>query len=175
MNRSFPAALMILVLLLAGAGGCAPIPPAPTAQQTETWKTYSSPEYGFSIRYPAALEIVPGENNASVNIGEQIQVRVSAADPLECRGDCPFVESSEAVTVAGLAATKVSGYIGSIGGNVPQRFLTYIFQQDGRYYIFTLYALGLKATGDDPSTIWPLSDSDVALFDRILATLRFTN
>jgi len=177
MHRSISPAFIILILLFVSATGCATITPAPavTSSPSDEWKTYTSSEYGFSISYPAYLEIIPAENNASLYIGEQIHVWISDVNPLECRGDCPLVERSEPATVAGLAATKVTGYIGSIGGNIPQRYTRYILQQDGRYYIFTLYALSFKATSNDPARIWPLSENDVALFEQVLETFKFTN
>jgi hypothetical protein len=167
-------------LLLAGSSACAgfaptAVHPPPQASPAEGWKTYSNPDYGYSISYPASLEITAAENDTSLFIGEQIHVLVSSADPLECRGDCPVVEGTEPAAIAGLAATKVTGYIGSIGGNVPQRYITYILPRDGRYYVFTLYALGFKAVSNDPSTIWPLKESDVALFEQVLDTFKLIN
>jgi hypothetical protein len=179
---------MIPLLLFVSFTGCATISPVPTtptpeAQSTSTitvspseeWKTYTNPEYGFSINYPAYLEINPGVTNDSLYIGEKIQVWISDINPLECRGDCPLVENTELVTVAGLDATKVTGYIGAIGGNIPQRYIRYILPRNNQYYLLTLYALSFRAAGNDPATIWPISENDSALFEQVVGTFRFTN
>jgi hypothetical protein len=161
--------------------------PVPTATATitpmpiltplsEEWKTYSDSEYDFLISYPAYFEITPGENNTSLYIGEQISIWISDVNPLECRGDCPLVESTAPVTVANIDAIKVEGYIGAIGGNIPQRYMSYILQRDNRYYNLTLYAISrFDFNNYDPYTIWPLKENDIALFDQILETFKFTN
>lgn len=151
-------------------------PPVPTEtpepKSSEGWKTYSNPEYGFSINYPSQLDITPGQGNSTLYIGKKIHVWVSDANPLECRGDCPIVESTEPATIAGLQATKVTGYIGAIGGNIPQRYLKYIVPRNNRYFIFTLYALSYKATSNDVATIRPLNESDIELFEQVLKTFK---
>jgi hypothetical protein len=108
-------------------------------------------------------------------IGEQIHVWIADVDPLDCRGDCLFVETSNPATVAGLDATRVAGYMGAIGGSIPQRYLRYVLRHDDRYYVFTLFALGSHASSNDFYTIWPLEEDDVTLFEQVLETLRFTN
>jgi hypothetical protein len=146
-------------------------PPTQTAT-SENWKTYSNPEYGFSIDYPSELEVTSRQDNKSLYIGEKINVWVSDINPLDCRGDCPLVENTESTTLAGLQATKVTGYIGAIGGNIPQRYLRYILQRNNRYFIFTLYALSYKATMNDVATIRPLYESDIVLFEQVLKTFK---
>ncbi len=149
--------------------------PTPTIPSPKKWKTYSNSEYSFSIDYPADFEITPGTNNTPLYIGEQIHIWMSDVDPLVCRGDCPVVENTDSASVAGFEAIKAQGYIGSIGGNIPQRYISYILQRDGRYYKFTLYALSLHAKNECCSTIWPLQENDIELFEQILATLKFEN
>lgn len=148
--------------------------PAPTTS-TDGWKTYSNSEYGFSINYPSQFEIVPAENTPTLYIGEQIHVWISDVNPLDCAGDCPFVENIEATTISGIKAMKITGYIGAVGGGVPQRYMRYIFQRNNRYYIFTLYALSFHATGNDPAAIYLLNENDIALFEQVLETFKFTN
>jgi hypothetical protein len=196
---------IIAISLLLGTAACASARPSPTAQPeglpsasyssaatdtplvpspiplpaspTEAWKTYSNPEYGFSVNYPAQLEILHNETSASLYIGEQIHLLVGDGNPLDCEAGCPFygalVESSGPTTVAGLTATQVAGYFGSEGGDIPQRFLAYVIERDGHYYTFTLYALGLRTTNHDLYSIWPLNEEDVVLFEELLGTLKF--
>ena len=79
------------------------------------------------------------------------------------------------LTVAGLDATRVEGYKGAIGGEIPQRYLQYILKHDNRYYSFTLSALRRDANHECCSVIWPLKENDIALFEQLLRTLSFNN
>jgi hypothetical protein len=110
-------------------------------------------------------------------LGKQIQISISEADPLECRGDCPVIEETESVTLGGQAATKVSGYIGAVGGSIPQQYVSYIVQREGQYYRFVVYALSSEDTSDaqDMTTIHPLQAEDLELFEKIMSTLTFIN
>jgi hypothetical protein len=201
--RSVPLTLTIPILLLVSTTSCATMAPAPTAQPTsvptvvsssptpetlhtpsatpvpgyssEAWNTYSNSEYGFSVSFPAYLEITPDEDTPTLYIGEQIHVWISDVNPLECRGDCLLVEETAPATVAGLEATKVAGYMGAIGGSIPQRYLRYIIRHDNRYYVFTLFALSFHARSNDMYTIWPLGENDVTLFEQVLETFKFAN
>jgi hypothetical protein len=148
--------------------------PAP-ASPSEGQRTYFDPEYGFSITYPAHLDILVSESVPSLYLGEQIHVAIGDVNPLDCRGDCPLVESINPATVAGLDATRVEGYKGAIGGEIPQRYLQYILKHDNRYYSFTLWALRRDAKNECCSIIWPLNDNDIALFEQLLNTLTFIN
>jgi hypothetical protein len=139
----------------------------------EAWTSYSSSEYGFSISLPAYLEIDSGANTSTLYIGDQVHVWISETDPLQCRGDCPVVESINPAAVAGLEATKVEGYKGAIGGEIPQRYLQYILKHENRYYSFTLWALRRDARNECCSVIWPLNVNDIALFEQLLGTMRF--
>ena len=148
--------------------------PAP-ASPSDGQSTYSDPEYGFSISYPAHLEIHRSDNTPTLYIGEQVHLWISDANPLECRGDCPVVESSNPTTIAGLDATRVEGYIGAIGGEIPQRYLRYILKHDRLYYVFTLWALDRDTKNECCSVIYPLDENDIELFEQTLDTLTFTN
>jgi hypothetical protein len=138
-----------------------------------TWQTYTNERLGFSISHPTEFNVRVDEDKPDHGrIGDQIFFDVSDLHPRDCRGPCPVLETLEEVTVAGQAATKITGYIGAIGGNIPQNFLMYIFERENRYYSFSLYALGDYEPTDDWST-QPLRLEDVALFQQIMATMRF--
>jgi|PlaIllAssembly_1097288.scaffolds.fasta_scaffold45549_3 hypothetical protein len=198
--RSVSPSSIVLILFFVSSTSCATITPASITQPTSDpavinssptseaqltskatsspsleWKTYTNSKYGFSINFPAYLEINLGENDNSLYIGEQIYVWISDINPLECRGDCPLVENTEPASVAGLEATKVTGYIGAVGGMIPQRYLQYILKHDNRYYSFTLSALRRDANHECCSVIWPLKENDIALFEQLLRTLSFNN
>jgi hypothetical protein len=70
-------------------------------------------------------------------------------------------------------AIRIRGYIGAIGGRIPQQYVTYVLRDRGTYYVFTLYAVGLDAITGELSTIAPLDAADVTAFEQLLGTLTF--
>jgi hypothetical protein len=150
--------------------------PAPTGVAptlAADWPTYTNEAFGFAIDHPPGFE-VPGPEHAEPfgSLGEQITFNIGEANPEDCRGDCPVIETSETVVIGNNEATKLAGYIGAIGGNIPQQYQTYVFERGGRYYSFTLYALGRSETAEE-TEIQPLAAEDVALFEQMLRSLRF--
>jgi hypothetical protein len=152
------------------------IPRVPAYGDPSTWATYADDRYGFHFKYPPALklEVRPEANEyRTVFVGDQVRVRTAADDPLACRGECPMIESSEVVRLAGRQAHQLRGIIGSIGGNVPQQFIMYLIRLNETYVSFELYAEGRYATTDDPSVIKQLTEQDTELFGRIMQTVKF--
>lgn len=151
------------------------IPAVPAYGDVSTWETYTDADYGFSFFYPTALSLELGsevDGRRSLFVGEKIQVLSGPLDPLVCQGECPLIESNEPVTLAGRQARLVRGYIGSIGGNIPQHFMLYLVRSGSTYISLTLYAAGRHATLVDPTVILPLQEPDIQLFDRIVRTLK---
>jgi len=154
------------------------IPFIPAYGDTSTWETYTDVAHGFSFRYPAALTLefsplVDGYN--TVFVGDKIQIQTSSTDPLVCQGDCPMMGSNEPVTIAGREARLVRGYIGSVGGNIPQRFMLYLIHSGSTYISLTLFAAGRQDQSvDDPSVIVPLQQADIELFNRLVQTVQMT-
>lgn len=158
--------------------------PQPTIQPTEEpllegWTSYTSDQYGFSLNHPADLEVVLSEFDnpplARFAVGDQIEIRINEFNPLECRGDCPVVEQTESAVVDTFPATRMTGYIGAVGGNIPQQYVTYFLPRGERFFAITLYALGFGGQSDDLATIRPFNEDDVAMFEQLLATVSFTN
>lgn len=154
------------------------IPSIPPYGDTSTWETYTDEAHGFSLRYPAALSIESSplvDGYATVFVGDQIQIRTSSTDPVVCQGDCPMIESTEPVVIAGRQAHLVRGYIGSVGGNIPQRFMLYLIRSGSTYISLTLFAAGRHDQPVvDPSAILPLQESDIQLFNRLVQTVEMT-
>ncbi len=144
-----------------------------TTPLSENWETYSNTEYGFSIKYPANLEINQKDHD-SLFIGGQIQIWINKLNPLKCRGGCPVYENKESVTLDGEFAIKSSGYIGGDGGT-PEQFSLYVVPRNGLYYNFMLHAVGLLNVPADPMVVEPLKNDDIILFEKIIETLEFTN
>jgi hypothetical protein len=161
-----------------GATTLTPLPP-PTSSPVPTtpgskWLAYTHPTLGFSLSHPPELQApTPDDKEEFGFIGEKIFFQVTQANPLECIGDCPVVEMTSTVQIAGLSAIKISGYIGAVGGNVPQQYLTYLFQKDIRYYTLTLYALAPSASNGDGGIV-PLKPEDIQLFEQIVGAFKFT-
>jgi len=153
------------------------IPAVPAYGDVSTWETYADEPHGFSIRYPAEFppEFGPQvDGYGAVFFGDKIQVRTNSTDPLVCQGECPMLEIIEPVTIAGRPARLVRGYIGSIGGNTPQRFMLYLVRSGSTYISLMLFAESRHATTTvDPSVILPLQEADIELFNRMVQTLEW--
>lgn len=150
------------------------IPDLPAYGDPSTWETYVDESHGFGLRHPAQLELEIGPHSdgyGATYVGDQIEIRTSPTDPLVCRGDCPMIEESETITIAGRDARQVLGYVGSIGGYTPQHFLMYLIRLGDTYVSFVLYAESRHATAGDPSTIRDLDEKDIDLFERMMQTL----
>lgn len=150
------------------------IPDLPAFGDTSTWPVYVDESHGFSVRYPAARGLEYGPRSGgygSVFVGDQIEIRTSPGDPLVCRGDCPVIEESKPITMAGRDARQVLGYLGSIGGNTPQYFLMYVIRLGDSYVSFILYAEGRDALTDDPGSLRELKEQDIDLLERMIQTV----
>lgn len=179
-----------LPALMLAACGIAPAP-APTATFTPlpppfpslpatseaapepfVWLTYTNPTYGYSLEYPGTLSL-HAANDEYVQLGEKIEVAMWDIDPGAPLGDGPAIERVTDLQLAGRPARLFEGYIGSVGGYIPQRFKRYVVQTDDGYFLMTLYALGLGASGGSLSQIAELDPADIQLFDTITATVRW--
>ncbi len=145
-----------------------PIPPTPTP----AWIVYSDPKYGYSLEYPDSLQVTT-VNDEYVEIGDKFVIQVWEVDPTSLRGDGPVVESKTDTQLSGQPAKLLTGYIGAIGGYVPQQYKRIQIERNGLFFTFTVYALGLHATSSNLSDIRPLQSEDASLFDTILNTLKF--
>ena len=65
------------------------------------------------------------------------------------------------------------GYIGSVGGNIPQYFLLYVFRLREGFASFALYAERRDAELKDPGSITRLLQADIDLFESMMETLAF--
>ena len=147
---------------------------------TGTWITYTDSLHRFSLQHPPEFDVSTGDpGDPGGFIGEKIDFSVGESKPYwvrclyEAPGDCPVIEMVETTLVAGQEATRIRGYIGAIGGNIPQQYVTYIATKDDVYYVFTLYAVGRGHTDPADMTIRPLVEEDVVVFEQIMGTLQF--
>lgn len=151
--------------------------PAPTATNNPVanWSTYTDPNGQFTFKYPSTYtlttDIVPYLNR-------NITWRFNNTSLTSCKGDCPVISSKETTTLGGMPATKISGYIGAIGGNIPQNYIAYEAKVGTKYFVFEIQALPFVITaqetqGYDASKIYPISPTDLTNFDGIISTFQF--
>ena len=149
--------------------------PIPTAVP---WSRFDDPQGRFAFVYPPTMSIQPGSTEDTWQLGDRIAFTLSATNaywvgclekPL---GDCPIVEEDTLVIHNGFQARRLKGWFGAVGGYIPQEYLTYIFEVQGQYLVFTLYALPLGFESADITTIWPIEGlEELDLFERTLATV----
>ncbi len=143
-----------------------------------TWKDYKDDVGNFEFKYPVSYTL---DNSRIIPIlNRNITWRFNNMSVTECRGDCPVSEKVTHTTISGIQATKIEGYIGEVGGNIPQKFVDYEFVlNSGKYFVFSLQAAPLFPTTDETKTyfsqqkIIDLKDIDKKVFDQIVSTLKF--
>lgn len=157
----------------------------PTTNPMVGWKTFVSPDSNFSLKYPSEYEL-----KTLVNLGYVINRNITLPSyPVSitaCRGDCPVISSSEEVTLQiGVKAIKVKGYIGSIGGNIPESFIRYEMLNphtvpERRYTNIILWELPQDINYQDKIKQYPpdrgvnpISPEHEHVFDQILSTFKF--
>ena len=143
---------------------------SPTVEQV--WTAYENERYGYGISFPQNLKVTVNSEEF-VHIGDKIVIGVMTMAPTDMPGDRPIFETSTDVQVGAYPAKLLTGYIGAIGGYIPQQFRMYLFQRADHYVTVTLYALGLNVTEGDMSQIVTLNPEDVPGFELIIASLRF--
>lgn len=143
--------------------------PVPLPQATLPG-VYNNSKYGYSLNYPDTYDIIV-VNDEFVEIGNKLTVEVMTIDPTAPRGDGAVIESASDAQISGYPATLLTGYVGSVGGYMPQQFKQLVIERNGNYFVLTLYALGLHITDGDISQIVQLTPEDVTLFDEIAESM----
>jgi len=145
-------------------------------EDLQNWKTYRNTEYGFSVSFPEEYE-VPNNNNDHGELGKKIAFFVSDFNPLDRKDDYPSTNKVESdVVITNLNAKRVEG-ITNIRGNIAQQFIQYVFNKNGYYYSFALFALDKSDlehyTTTSEQNLPKISQKDLELFDQILSTFVF--
>ena len=141
------------------------------------WTPYKDPQGRFSFVYPPTMTLAQGTWDGKWLIGDRIEffIHPEGVSYVTCfdqaLGDCPAVQEDETVEVNGMDVRRVKGYFGSVGGGIPQEFLTYIFLVDGEQLVFTIYALPFDVEFQDLAQIWPLEGMELELFERMITTV----
>jgi hypothetical protein len=190
--------VIVFVFLTVLTNGCAPasapaptsvpatprpslVPPTSTPEPTATvtvipssWEVYTNESWGFSLERPTAWTVLDN-NTESGFFGKQVFWWVGNYDPMKQRGDVPAVDQTAQVDINGQPATRVLGhYQGAMGDMGYQQYLKYVVQRGEFFYTFTLYAVNALGIPQEMMTeILPLRESDTALFEQMMATMKF--
>ncbi len=145
--------------------------PIPTAVP---WNRFTHDR--FSFLYPPILTLSDGAGEQIWRLGDQIEFFIPAGISWvacfdQALGDCPVKEEDTQVEINGLPARRVKGYLGAVGGYIPQEYLTYIFALDDEQLVFTVYALPFDTPYQQITQIWPLEGMALELFERTVRTI----
>lgn len=154
----------------------APLPTDATIPTPEvTLNTYTNMAYGYSLQYPSNLTVEGDQNSQFVWLGDRIWVMVSDVNPEAPMGDAPVIENAQDTMIGANTARRLSGYIGAVGGNTPQRYESFVIQNDNRYYQIIAYELPRGEVQPIDRTMSAVPADMVALLEQIVASLRFTS
>jgi hypothetical protein len=147
-----------------------PVPP-PTEPALET---YTNPNLGYTLQYPAGLALDSNEDGSLVWIDRQISITTFTINPEDARGDGPVIESAEDATVGPYSGRRLRGYIGAVGGNTPQRYESVAVPHNNLYYVFTVYELKNDVQLPPDRELGEIQAEALALFDQVLASLQLS-
>jgi WD40 repeat protein len=162
----------------ASAANSTMVVPSPTIVATisptvdQVIARYENPTYGYSISHPVSFK-VKAQGDEFVELGDQIVISASENNPASAQGGGHVFETSTEMEIGDYTATLLTGYTGAIGGYIPQQFRMYVFERNGLYFTFKLYALGLHAQGGNLSQVVFLNPDDVERFDELILTVQF--
>lgn len=139
--------------------------------QVPAQSVYTNSKYGYSLSYPGLLNVIV-VSDEYVEIGDKITVEVMNVDPTLPRGDGAVIETISDTQISRYPAKLLTGYMGSVGGYIPQQLRKVVVERNGSYFVVTLYALGLHVTEGDLSKIAELAEADISLFNNITASMQ---
>jgi len=161
------------------------ISPTEKLDEMEGLKTYVGA--GFIFKHPSTYS---AQNLADgrVLINNDIILSSKNSSYKDCKGDCPAYEKIETVPSSDeVQITKINGYQGGIGGNIPQSFIEYEIPTNSevntdQYITITLWELPQNIPYLDMVKQYPVdrvpqnipSEKEKEL-DQILSTFEFIN
>ncbi len=155
----------------AGAGGEDSV--QITNEADDEWSTFENQDLGISFKHPKSWSVQEKPEDR-FTFGEKFVLYYTEVEPFclgEYKGDCPIVDTISELQLSGFPAKKLTGYIGAVGGNIPQEYVAYVIEYGQGYLVFVLYALGLDIEEAGNEGIWPLDTGDVELFEEIIASV----
>ena len=170
------AALIVILLLCAGCslgGGAAATPSATiTLATTLPRATFTNPTYGYSIDYPTDV-IVEAERDEFIWLDGQISILVSSFNPEEAIGGGQVIETAADIVVGNFNARRLSGTIGAVGGNTPQRYESLAIPHEGSYYVVTVYELRNDVVLPAERELGEIPPEARDLFEQVVSSFRF--
>jgi len=172
--------LLIAVLLLSGCSLSTGDDSTPDVTDVDTppaGSIYTNDTYNFQFTYPPGVQV--NDTGDGVWINNQILVVVVSANPEDALGGGMVIESAEDITVNGQPARRLRGFIGSIGGNIPQGYDSIVIPHNLLYFIFTAYELPMNAPLDDATLAvrqpGPVPPEIAGLMETIANSVEFTD
>jgi hypothetical protein len=149
----------------------------PTATATPeplSWEEYANEMWGFSLEHPSAW-VVMSNGEKSGFLGWQVYWGVDNFDPMQMPGDRPAVDQTTDVIIAGQPAKRLTGhYLGAMGDMGFQQYVRYTIQKGDLVYSFTLLAVDVRGVSQNMMTEpLPISETDLRLFEQMMANLKF--
>lgn len=160
---------------------------APTISQISirTWKTYTDPNKLYSFQYPEDYSLGHySSDNSPLLLNNRIDWGITQHPVNECKGDCPIITSTKNNIINGYSVNIYEGWIGSIGGEIPQSYIRYeikdpihITPEGNNFFVMTLWELNrnLSTTNqyDQNRKIGIINDNDRIILGEIISTFKF--
>lgn len=137
-------------------------------------QVYSNPTYGFSLEHPADIIIAVTDSAQSAGrIGQQAEFAVTINDPLACQLDCPVITSvEEGKSIGGLTARVAHGHLPADDPQGQLEFVSYLYEMNGLFYRFTIYALPFDQINPNPGQIEAVKPGQLEEFIEMLSSLK---
>ncbi len=145
--------------------------PPPTSTSLET---YTNSTLGYTIQYPVGLALESNEDGTLVWLDRQISITAVNVNPEDAQGDGPVIESAEDTSVGPYSGRRLSGFIGAIGGNTPQRYESVAIPHNNLYYVITVFELKNDVQLEPDREPGEIPAEALALFDQVLASLQLS-
>jgi hypothetical protein len=137
--------------------------------------TYESSSFRYSFNYPATSLLEESGSGQQVWLDKQILVQVMDVNPEAAMGDMPVIETADNTLVNGQQARRLTGMIGAVGGNTPQRYQSIAIPFGGRFYVITAYELRNDVVLPIERAMGNIPLNTLSLFDLIVGTFIFLN
>lgn len=154
-------------------------------EQLKDWKVFTDQAGTFEFMYPADYVL-----DVSRPIGPILNHNImwSIAPNIACDGEnggCPFIEQSrETVELTGYVTVKTTGTLATVGGNIPQSYISYYIKNPAQesYFHISLYEIPRDDTSPDfdskytfDRTPGQISKEEEMILDKIVQTFHFTS
>jgi len=147
------------------------------------WAEYKDEKNGVVYKYPPEYSITEPllyENRRPILNHKIDWWTTSQIECDDAKGDCSLVANKkEKMIINGYETTRISGWSGSVGGGLPENYVSYYFKNPSKnnYLNITLHEIPLDDT-DNYSyerSLKPIPQSEIDVFDKIVNTVQFVD